>query len=49
LDAEQVGDDHGRQVYEGVHHGGVLGCAGGQTVVSQGVGEAEGVARVPRL
>jgi hypothetical protein len=49
LDAEQVGDDHGRQVYEGVHHGGVPGCAGGQTVVSQGVGEAEGVARVPRL
>jgi hypothetical protein len=40
VDSDQFGDDHGRQVYQGVHHGGVPCSAGGQTVVSQGVGEA---------
>lgn len=48
VDAEQVSDDHGRQVHQGIHHGGVPCCAGGQTVVSQGVGETEGVTRAAR-
>src|SRR4051812_15669350 len=49
VDAEQVGDDHGRQVYQGVHHGGVPCSAGGKTVVSQVSARPRGLRGRPGL